>query len=109
MFAGCTSDSDKYQKISNKIATMDGKTEFSQAEFADMLDYLIANVDGAMATADLNQRMEKYPYFANFMQMIMVADMRHQFDPENQKKFNLFMEKYQPATPFPATFLEDEY
>lgn len=94
MMAGCT---DNNQELNRKIETMDGQTVFSQKEFGQMLDYLNENVDAVMASDDMTEKMEKYPYFPNFMSMVRVADMRGELDSANREKFDALMQKYESS------------
>lgn len=101
LLGSCSSDS-KYQELNKKITEMDGQTRFTQEEYGEMLDYLTENVDAVMTTDDLADKSAKYPYFPSFMQVIMVADMRHELDQPNQLKFVEFMDKYTSYLPIPS-------
>lgn len=106
LFAICllaTGCSDSYEKLNQKVATMDGQTEFSQEEVGQMIDYLIDNVDGVMTTTDPKEKLEKYPYFANFISLVTVMEMRGQLSSENEMKFIDFNDKYS------SYFLTDPY
>lgn len=94
LLGGCSGADTEYRDLNQKIVMMDGQTEFSQEEFGLMLDYLDRNVEGVMTTEDMTEKLEKYPYFANFLAIIHYAEMNNDLDAENREKCAAFMAKY---------------
>lgn len=94
ILGGCSSGGAKLRELNQKIVSMDGRTEFSQEEFGSMLDYLNDNVEGVMTAESIEEKMEKYPYFANFLAIIQYAEMHNDLDAPNREKCADFMRKY---------------